>query len=262
MDVDWITVAAQIVNFLVLVWLLQRFLYGPIIRVMDERDAQIAQKLREAQQKKDDAEVEAGRYRDMQESFEKQREDRLEKVQEEVDNFRKSLQAAAREVVAAQRAEWLRSLADEKVAFLNDIQERSAESFLAMARRALSDLANEALEDQIARRLLTELRDLDEPDRRKIQGAYERAGATVAVRTAFNLRTKRRNEINAALCDTLGKDIETAFERSPDLICGVELRVGGQMVRWSLDSFLDELESELREAVESRTPVSDRRAAE
>ena len=46
MQIDWITVAAQIVNFLILVWLLQHFLYGPITRAMQRREQRIAERER------------------------------------------------------------------------------------------------------------------------------------------------------------------------------------------------------------------------
>ena len=48
MQIDWFTVVAQIVNFLILVWLLKKFLYGPIIRAMDDRERRIASRLEEA----------------------------------------------------------------------------------------------------------------------------------------------------------------------------------------------------------------------
>ena len=38
MGPDWFTVIAQIINFLILVALLKRFLYGPIIRAMERRE--------------------------------------------------------------------------------------------------------------------------------------------------------------------------------------------------------------------------------
>jgi len=262
MDVDWITVAAQIVNFLVLVWLLQRFLYGPIIRIMDERDLRIAGKLQDAQQKAEQAEAEVNRYHAMQDAMEKRREERLVEVREEAEGLRKSLQSASREEVTIQRSAWLRNLSEEKAGFLEDIQERAAEAFMAMARRALSDLANEQLEDQISRRFLTALGDLEERDLKRIQAACERVGRTAVVRTTFDLTTKRRKEIKVALGDVIGAELNISFERTSDLVCGVELRVGGQLVRWSLDSFLDELETELRDAVERRAPESGRDAVE
>ena len=48
MQIDWFTVVAQIVNFLTLVGLLKKFLYGPIIRAMDDRERRIASRLEEA----------------------------------------------------------------------------------------------------------------------------------------------------------------------------------------------------------------------
>ena len=58
MLIDWFTVLAQIINFLVLVYLLKRFLYGRIIRAMDERERKIALRLEEAQGRKEEAEQE------------------------------------------------------------------------------------------------------------------------------------------------------------------------------------------------------------
>jgi F-type H+-transporting ATPase subunit b len=37
MLIDWFTVGAQVLNFLILVWLLKRFLYGPILDAIDAR---------------------------------------------------------------------------------------------------------------------------------------------------------------------------------------------------------------------------------
>lgn len=262
MELDWITVAAQIVNFLVLVWLLHRFLYGPVVRAMDAREARIAERLREARQAREEAEAESGRYRQMQEKLEKEREDRLAEAREQAEKVRKSLQAEAREEVAVKRAEWSRNLADEQEAFLADLQERAAEAFSAMARRALSDLADARLEDQIARRFLKALAELDRSDLDRIRAECERAGRPAAVRSAFDLSPARRKQVKSALERSLGADVDIVFERSSRLVCGIELRVGGQMVRWSLDSFLDELEGELRAAVERRTPATEPRAAE
>lgn len=257
MGVDWITVTAQIVNFLVLVWLLQRFLYGPITRAMDERDARIADKLRDAQERKLQAESEANRYQELQLELEKHREARLAKVQDEAEDLRRSLLSTSRAEVADQRSAWLRNLVEEKADFLADIKERAAEAFATMSRRAFDDLANEKLEDQISRRFVRVLRDLDEPNRKKIRAACQRQGRTVVVRTAFDLNTRRRNQIGDALRDVAGTELAIAFERTSDLICGVELRAGSQSVRWSLDSFLDELEAELRDVVERRAPDAD-----
>ena len=58
MLIDGFTVVAQIINFLILLFLLRRFLYGPIIKIMEERQAKIAAQLAEAKQLKETAEAE------------------------------------------------------------------------------------------------------------------------------------------------------------------------------------------------------------
>ncbi len=62
MGADWFTVVAQIINFLILVALLKRFLYGPIIRAMDRREAEIASRMDAASDKTADAEKQRIRY--------------------------------------------------------------------------------------------------------------------------------------------------------------------------------------------------------
>ena len=61
--IDWFTVSAQIINFLILVFLLKRFLYGPVIRAMDKREEAIAGRLKDAGQKQEEAQKEIDRYR-------------------------------------------------------------------------------------------------------------------------------------------------------------------------------------------------------
>ena len=55
MLVDWFTVAAQVVNFVILVWLLKRFLYQPILHAIDAREQRIALSLADAAAKEAEA---------------------------------------------------------------------------------------------------------------------------------------------------------------------------------------------------------------
>ena len=81
MQIDWVTVIAQIINFLVLVFLLKRFLYVPIINAMDRRQQAIATSLEEAQQKSNVAESEALRYRQLQDNLEKDKNSLLAQIE-------------------------------------------------------------------------------------------------------------------------------------------------------------------------------------
>ena len=262
MQIDWITVAAQIINFLILVWLLKRYLYGPIIKAMDEREARIAERMEAAEKERETAAAETARYRAMQQALEERRDQMLRATQVEANNLRQSLLSEARRNVTTQREEWLADLAAERTDFLGDVRERSGEAFSQMARRALGDLAGVELDDQIVQRFQEVLQKVGDNELRNIRSFASRAGAQIAVRTGFDLTTKRRNALSSAIAKLISEDAEIVFEHSPQLICGVELRAGGQVVRWSLDGYLDGMESELREALETRIPAVAGKAAE
>ena len=52
MNINWFTVIAQVINFLILVWLLKKFLYKPILNAIDEREKKIADKIKDADAQK------------------------------------------------------------------------------------------------------------------------------------------------------------------------------------------------------------------
>ena len=52
MLMDWFTIGAQALNFLILVWLMRRFLYKPILHAIDAREQRIAKEIADADAKK------------------------------------------------------------------------------------------------------------------------------------------------------------------------------------------------------------------
>jgi F-type H+-transporting ATPase subunit b len=62
MLIDWFTVCAQALNFLILVWLMKRFLYKPILHAIDAREKLIAAELADAAKKKAEAQKERDEF--------------------------------------------------------------------------------------------------------------------------------------------------------------------------------------------------------
>ena len=73
MLIDWFTVGSQAVNFLILVWLLKRFLYKPVLAAIDEREKRITAELQNADQKKAEALKEQTDFLHKNEEFQRQR---------------------------------------------------------------------------------------------------------------------------------------------------------------------------------------------
>ena len=83
MLIDWFTVGAQALNFLILVWLLKRFLYKPILNAIDAREKRIAAELADADAKKAEAQKERDEFQHKNEEFDQQRAALLSKATDE-----------------------------------------------------------------------------------------------------------------------------------------------------------------------------------
>ncbi|MCK4469172.1 MAG: F0F1 ATP synthase subunit B, partial [Desulfobacterales bacterium] len=104
MLIDWFTVIAQIINFLVLVYLLKCFLYGPIIKAMDKRQEKIALRLEGARKKKQEAEQEAELFLKKNKEFDSRYEEMLSQIKKEVETRKVELIKEARSRVDADMA--------------------------------------------------------------------------------------------------------------------------------------------------------------
>jgi F-type H+-transporting ATPase subunit b len=262
MQVDWLTVVAQIVNFLILVWLLQHFLYGPIVRAMDRREQRIADRLKEAANKKEEAEAEARKYRSKQQDLDDQRDRMLSDAREQASEQKSSLEKSAREEVDKRKQEWIEQLEDQQRAFLRDVRRLAAERFFRLARQALRDLADEELEDQIARVFQDKMAKLDGQERKKIEKGCLDDNKRIIVKSRFELSSATKGQLTRTIRETLCEEADVEYRESEDIGCGIELQAGSQDLTWSIDSYLDDLEEALAHEIQGATRGAERSAAE
>src|ERR1700690_3852047 len=121
MPIDWFTVTAQAINFLILVWLLKRFLYNPILHAIDEREKGIATQLAQAEAKKAEAQKERDDYQHKNESFDQERATLLKKAMDEVRAERQKLLDEARKDADSLRAKRQDALRNEQRSLSEDI---------------------------------------------------------------------------------------------------------------------------------------------
>src|ERR1700728_3736156 len=149
MLVDWFTVAAQALNFLILVWLMKRFLYKPILRALEAREKRIAAELADAAAMKADATKARDELQRRNDEFDHQRADLVKQATDQANADGQRLRDEARQAAAAlqtARADGLRAHAQN----LNQaIGRRTEQEVFAVARKALTDLASVSLEERV-----------------------------------------------------------------------------------------------------------------
>ena len=250
MLIDWFTVIAQIINFVILVWLLKRFLYKPVLEAMDAREKKIAAQLRDAAAQKVEAEKQHESFRGAQEEFAKQKQSLLHAVEEEAAATRQRLMEETREEVQTLRKNWREALHEEQTTFRTQLADSVQHEIFAIARQTLRDLAGEELEQQIATQFLGRLSQLDGNEKAQLAAHLKTSRRPLVIRSAFDLPDPVRVNIEHAVCNSLEINVPIRFETTPEVLSGIELAADGHKVSWSINGYLTSLEDSVRQVVE------------
>src|SRR5271165_2187174 len=121
MPIKWFVVVAQIINFLILVWLLKRFLYKPILNAIDAREMGMATQLADAIAKTADAEKERDAFQHKIEALDQEHAALMKKVADEANAERQRLFEEIRKEADALRARRQEALRNEQQALHSNI---------------------------------------------------------------------------------------------------------------------------------------------
>jgi F-type H+-transporting ATPase subunit b len=242
MLIDWFTIGAQVLNFLILVWLLKRFLYKPILHAIEERERRIAAELANADKKKAEAQKESDELKHKNEEFDQQRAALLSRATDEAKAERQRLLDAAREAATVMSSKQQETLRNDELNLHQAISHRTQQEVFAIARKALTDLTTTSLEERMGEVFTRRLREMDGQVKAGLAEALKTASDPAIVRSAFDLPAEQRAAIQNALNETFSAEIHVRFETAPDLISGIELTTNGQKVAWSIADYLASLE--------------------
>lgn len=248
MLIDWFTVVAQVVNFLILVWLLNRFLYKPILDAIDAREKRIADELEKANTAMAEAQQERADFERKSTSFDHQREAMLKKATQEAEAQRDRLLEVAGEEADALSATRLDQMEAQQQSLCDQITRRTHQEVFALARKTLQDLAAVSLEQSMCDVFVQNLRSLHGDGRKQLAASAQSPKQLIRIRTAFELPSQQRSQIQAAIDEVLSAQVQIKYESVPSLISGIELIIDGKKLAWSVDEYLDTLERDVKSA--------------
>jgi F-type H+-transporting ATPase subunit b len=252
MLIDWFTVGAQALNFLILVWLMRRYLYKPILHAIDEREKRIAAELADADAKRVEAKKDRDEFQHKNEEFDQQRAALMSKATDEAKAERLRLIDEARKAADALTAKRQETLKNEAQNLNQALSRRTQQEVFAITRKALTDLATTSLEERMGAVFIRRLRTMNGDAKAGLGAALKTASEPALVRSAFDLPADQRATIQNALNETFSADIHLRFETAPDLVSGIELTSNGQKVAWSIADYLASLEKGVGEILKEK----------
>lgn len=248
MEFDWTTFTLEIVNFLILVWILKRFLYRPVLDVIAKRRAGIEQALADA--RRIEAEVVTAKQLSEQRlaEWEQHKEADQANLLKELAAERERRMAALETEIAAERQR--RSVLDQRHRrdFEHAAEERGIAQGASFCARLLARAATPELEGRLYTLLLEDLRSLRAEDRRAVAEAAAAAGLRLRVQSAFSLDESKLGELVLVLAEITGRTLPVEYRKDAGLIAGLQVNIGPWVLHANLRDELKFFSGALRHA--------------
>ncbi|MCP9473305.1 MAG: F0F1 ATP synthase subunit delta [Nitrospira sp.] len=226
MELDWSTFGLQVLNFLVLVWLLKRFLYKPIFTVIADRRTAMERLRAEAERLRAEGEDLKQRYAGRLAEWEREKQEARSRLLEEINSERTRLMEEVHRSVAQER-EKAKTLEERRQ---RELRRQAEEAALALgaqfAARLLERLAHPHLTTQLVALAVEELRALPEERRRAIRAICQNGEAVASVSSAHQLDESQRESLSAALGELVGRTVTCLWTEDVSLLAGVQVSVG------------------------------------
>jgi F-type H+-transporting ATPase subunit b len=254
MLIDWFTVAAQMVNFLILLWLLKHFLYHPVLKALDEREKKIAAELNHAAAVEEEASRQKSEWEGKNNNFEQQRTLMMRQVEEEAEKKRVELLESARKEYDNLHLKLLETLRREKEEHEEETIRRIKSEIFSVAGKLLRELADETLEERIVDSFCRRLRETGKDEIGEIKNAMQETGQPT-LRSTFHLEAAQQDKITETTKRLFSIDTPLSFETSDELGCGIELCMNGRCISWNIDAGLDSLRKTADQTSTPQTPT-------
>lgn len=250
MNINWFEIIAQMINFFILLFLLQKLLYKPVIKVMDDRQQRLrdTREKAEAKMKKADELIET--YNQQLAVLENGKDKQLEMAKQEAQEKKEALLASYREEAEQKRHDYLKEVEEEQERFNQDLGAALGHNAVKIAEHILGSFSEEKLSEKVFDSFLKKVEAIDEDTLREdIESKEER----IILISSEALTEKQQEALEQVLKEKVGTYKEMVYEVDQALIQGYELKLETLTVHTNVRKYLEEAEKNVRQIIEKRT---------
>lgn len=252
MTIDWITVAAQLINFLVLVWLLKRFLYRPILDGIDARESEIAERMSEAACIRTRAESTVADYEKQKLALQQEQAGMRDEVRQQATAERDSLLSETHERIRDEQAAAKQQQKRQAEEYVLQLHQIAAKAMLGVISKALHELSDETFEERLVLHALANLEPSPPQDVAARTSAANQP-ADITLTTQARLDEPARQRIQASVKD-FWPGCKLHFTEDEHQSPGALVQFGSSQVTWTVDAYVNELATTLTKTLESVNP--------
>jgi len=237
-ELSWSTFVLEIINFLVLVWILKRFLYKPVLDVITRRRAVIEKTRADAEALHADAEKLQDQYEDRLADWNRERQQSRETLARELEAERTRRIGELQKELELEREKARVAEASRQADARRKVEETALLQAAKFATRLLEKAAGAGMEARLVELVITELSQLPAERIAAVRNSHGQTPEAIVAVSAFPLAEDQRRRLEQALKNVTALNIPLRFEQNSDLLAGVRITVGA----WVLGANLqDEL---------------------
>lgn len=240
MKIDWFTVIAQLLNFALLVWLLKRFLYKPILSAVDAREKKIQDDLLQAKNLQQEADAALKKAKKDRAEFEANRQDAWKKAEADIAGKKEAAMEKVRRDTDELREQLKKRLDKETAELASNIRDNIRTEVMQITGKTLKDLGSANLNEQIVAKFISQLDALNEEEQANFSKAA--AASPLKIHTAFAISEEQQRAIVDAVQSKFELKHEPSFIENKSLIAGIELEASNYSLSWSVDQYLKGLD--------------------
>ena len=243
MELSWSTFVLEIINFLVLVWILKRFLYKPVLDVIARRRAGIEKTLTDAEDLHADADRLQEQYESRLADWDQERQQAREALTRELGAERARKMAELQTALEQEREKAQVTDARQQADVKRKIEETALMQAARFAARLLEQTSGADTEARLVDLVITGLTRLPAERSEALRNSCGKSPGTVVVVSAFTLADKHRQQLEQALATVTSPNTALRFEQNSDLLAGVRITIGawvlGANLRDELKGFME-----------------------
>ena len=247
MQIDWFEIVAQIINFFIILFILQKLLYKPVINMMETRQERIQKDQIEAEEKMNKAEELISEYDTKIAGVEDEKREILDDARDQAQERKQELLETYKEEAENKRQVYLDEIEDEKELFIKNLRKKLGQNAVKIASHILSNISSKELEDEIFNTFLENIRNLK--DNIEEPGLLDEE-KDIELYSAEELSQDKKEKIKEVLGEQVENLDHLEFEVDEDLILGYQLSLETYTVHTDIKNYLDSIEEEIIEEIE------------
>ena len=250
MNINWFEIIAQMINFFILLFLLYKLFYKPVIKAMDDRQQRLLDTREKAEGKMKKADELIETYDHNLAELEKEKDRQLEMAKQEAQEKKEKLIEGYKEEAAQKRTDYLKEVEDEQERFIQDLRMALGHHAVKIAQQILETFSEEKLSEKVFDSFIQKVQALDEETLREdIESKDER----IILISSETLSDQQKETLEKVLTEKLDTYKEIVYEVDDELIQGYELKLETVTVHTNVRKYLEEAEKNIQQMITKRT---------